>query len=165
MAARSRRVMAAGAGTPGRTPTINNRRARFNYLVLDTYECGIMLAGSEVKSLRESKASLQDAYARVSDSEVWLHGLHIAPYKFSRDELDPIRPRKLLLHHRQIAELQRATAEKGMTLVPLRLYFMDRRVKVELAVARGKRSYDKRHAIAARAAQRDVERALNGHRD
>ena len=106
--------MAAGAGgTPGRTPTINNRRARYNYLVLDTYECGIMLAGSEVKSLRESRASLQDAYARVADGEVWIHGLHIAPYAFSRDDLDPIRPRKLLLHRRQIAELERATMEKG----------------------------------------------------
>ena len=158
--------MAKGAGgTPGRTPTINNRRARFNYHVLDTYEAGIMLAGSEVKSLRESRASLQDAYARVSDGEVWLHGLHIAPYPFSRDELDPLRPRKLLLHHREITELQRATFEKGMTLVPLRLYFKDRRVKVELAVARGKRTYDKRHAIAERDAQRDVDRALKGQRD
>jgi SsrA-binding protein len=158
--------MAAGAGgTPGRTPTINNRRARYNYLVLDTYECGIMLAGSEVKSLRESRASLQDAYARVSDGEAWIHGLHIAPYAFSRDDLDPIRPRKLLLHRRQIAELERATMEKGMTLVPLRLYFKDGRVKVELAVARGKRTYDKRHAIAERDAQRDVDRALKGQRD
>jgi len=124
-----------------------------------------MLAGSEVKSLRESRASLQDAYARVSDGEVWIHGMHVAPYAFSRDDLDPIRPRKLLLHRRQIAELERATMEKGMTLVPLRLYFKDGRVKVELAVARGKRTYDKRHAIAERDAQRDVERALKGQRD
>ncbi|HSO96665.1 MAG TPA: SsrA-binding protein SmpB [Acidimicrobiia bacterium] len=158
--------MAKGAGgTPGRTPTINNRRARFNYHVLDTYEAGIMLAGSEVKSLRESRASLQDAYARVSDGEAWIHGLHVAPYAFARDDLDPIRPRKLLLHRREIEELQRATMEKGMTLVPLRLYFKDDRVKVELAVARGKRSYDKRHAIAERDAQRDVDRALKGQRD
>ncbi len=158
--------MAKGAGgTPGRTPTINNRRARFNYHVLDTYEAGIMLAGSEVKSLRESRASLQDAYARVSDGEAWIHGLHIAPYVFARDDLDPIRPRKLLLHRREIEELQRATMEKGMTLVPLRLYFKDDRVKVEVAVARGKRSYDKRHAIAERDAQRDVDRALKGQRD
>jgi SsrA-binding protein len=164
--ARYRRLMAARTGgTPGRTPTINNRRARYNYLVLDTYECGIMLAGSEVKSLRESRASLQDAYARVSDGEVWIHGMHVAAYAFARDELDPVRPRKLLLHRRQIAELERATTEKGMTLVPLRLYFKDGRVKVELAVARGKRSYDKRHAIAERDAQRDVERAMKGQRD
>src|SRR5260370_39573552 len=135
--------MAAGpGGWAGRTPTINNRRGRYNYLVLDTYECGIMLAGSEVKSLRESKASLQDAYARVSDSEVWIHGLHIAPYPFSRDELDPIRPRKLLLHRRQILELERATLEKGMTLVPVRLYFKDRRCKDERAVPPGKRTLD-----------------------
>jgi SsrA-binding protein len=166
IAARYRQVMAAGAGgTPGRTPTINNRRARYNYLVLDSYECGIMLAGSEVKSIREGRASLQDAYARVSDGEVWLHGMHVAPYPFARAELDPVRPRKLLLHHRQIGELWRATMDRGMTLVPLRLYFKDGRVKVELAVARGKRTYDKRHAIAERDAQRDVDRALKGHRD
>jgi SsrA-binding protein len=158
--------MAAGAGgTPGRTPTINNRRARYNYLVLDSYECGIMLAGSEVKSLREGRASLQDAYARVSDGEVWLHGMHVAPYPFARADLDPVRPRKLLLHHRQIGELERATMERGMTLVPLRLYFKDGRVKLELAVARGKRTYDKRHAIAERDAQRDVDRALKGQHD
>jgi SsrA-binding protein len=166
MAARYRQDMAAGAGgTPGRTPTINNRRARYNYLVLDSYECGIMLAGSEVKSLREGRATLQDAYGRVSDGEVWLHGMHVAPYAFARAELDPVRPRKLLLHHRQIGELERATMDRGMTLVPLRLYFKDGRVKVELAVARGKRTYDKRHAIAERDAQRDVDRALKGQRD
>src|SRR5260370_1990919 len=94
-----------------------------------------MLAGSEVKSLRESKASLQDAYARVSDGEVWIHGLHIAPYAFSRDELDPIRPRKLLLHRRQILELERPTMEKGMTLVPLPLSFTHPPPKRQLPLA------------------------------
>jgi SsrA-binding protein len=143
-------------------PTIKNRRARFDYLVSDTFEAGIVLKGGEVKSIREGKANLQDSYARVEDHEVWLHGMHVSPYEFSRDELDPVRPRKLLLHHREIDELERATAEKGMTLVPLRVYFRDGRAKVELGVARGKRSYDKRHAIAERQAKRDAQRALKG---
>ena len=143
---------------------MNNRRARYDYEVLDTYECGIMLAGPEVKSLREGRATLKDAYARVDDGEVWLHGMHIAPYAFARAELDPVRPRKLLLHRRQIDELARATAERGMTLVPLRLFFKDRRVKVDLGVARGKRTYDKRRTIADRDARRDIERALKGDR-
>jgi SsrA-binding protein len=158
-------VVARSAAKPGRTPTINNRRARYDYLVLDTVECGIVLAGSEVKSLREGRATLQDSYARVIDGEMWLHGMHIAPYAFARAELDPVRPRKLLLHRRQIDELTRATAERGVTLVPLRAFFRDGRVKVDLAVARGKRSYDKRRTIAERDARRDIERALKGQRD
>jgi SsrA-binding protein len=124
-----------------------------------------MLAGSEVKSLREGKANLRDAYARVSDGEVFLHGMHIAPYEFSQGELDPVRPRKLLLHRRQIDDLARTTAERGLTLVPLRLYFKGGRAKVELAVVRGKRVYDKRQTIAERDARRDVERAMKGQRD
>jgi SsrA-binding protein len=133
--------------------------------VLDTVECGIVLAGAEVKSLREGRAALRDAYARVTDGEVWLHGMHIAPYSFARDDQDPLRPRKLLLHRRQIDQLARATGERGVTLVPLRAYFKDHRVKIDLGVARGKRVYDKRRALAERDAQRDVERALKGHRD
>jgi SsrA-binding protein len=144
---------------------ITNRKARYDYHVLETYECGIMLLGAEVKSIREGHANLQDGYARVDDGEVWLHGLHISPYAFSHGkELDPVRKRKLLLHRRQIEELSRATAVKGVTLVPLRIYFKDGRAKVELAVARGKARYDKRQAIAARDAQRDTERALKSYR-
>jgi SsrA-binding protein len=158
--------MPARAGAkPSRTPTINNRRARYDYFVVDTYECGIALVGSEVKSIREGKANLQDAYARVTNGEVFLYGMHVAPYPYSRAELDPVRPRKLLLHHREIDELARATGEKGVTLIPLRLYFRDGRVKVELASARGKRAYDKRRTLAERDARRDVERALKGDRD
>jgi SsrA-binding protein len=157
--------MTARAGPKAGTPTINNRRARYDYHVLESLEAGLMLAGSEVKSLREGKANLQDAYARVSDGEVFLHGMHIAPYEFSRGELDPVRPRKLLLHRRQIDALGRTTAERGLTIVPLRVYFKDGRVKVELAVVRGKRAYDKRQTIAERDARRDVERALKGQRD
>jgi len=150
---------------PGRTPTVRNRRARYNYQILETFECGIVLGGSEVKSLRAGRANLQDAYARVVDGEVWLHGMHVAPYEFARDELDPDRPRKLLLHRREIDQLARATSERGMTLVPLRTFFKDHRVKVDLAVARGKRAYDKRRTLAERDAKRDMERALKGQRD
>ena len=144
---------------------ITNRKARYDYLVLDTWECGIMLAGPEVKSVRDGRANLQDAYARVEDGEVWLYGMHVSPYSYSRRELDPVRKRKLLLHRKEIAALERGTAEKGHTLVPLRVYFKDGRAKVELALARGKRAYDKRHAIAERDARREAERALKGVRD
>ena len=144
---------------------IQNRKARHDYHVLDSFECGIVLAGSEVKSIREGKANLQDAYARVQDGEVWLHGMHVLPYPFSRLELEPVRPRKLLLHRREIDEIARDSAEKGVTLVPLRVYFKDGRAKVELAVARGKRSYDKRRVLAERDAKREADRALKGMRD
>jgi SsrA-binding protein len=150
---------------PRPAPTINNRRARHDYLVLDTYEAGIMLVGAEVKSIRAGKATLRDAYARVQDGEVFLHGMHVTPYFFASDDLDPIRPRKLLLHHREIDALSRATGEKGVTLVPLKLYFKDGRAKIELAVARGKRAYDKRQAIAERDAKREAQRALKGERE
>lgn len=144
---------------------IRNRRARYDYTVLESFECGIVLAGSEVKSIRAGHANLQDSYARVENGEVWLHGMHISPYEFSSGDLEPVRPRKLLLHRRQIDELTRATAEKGVTLVPLRVYFKDGRAKVELATARGKRQYDKRRAIAERDAKREAERAMKGIRE
>jgi SsrA-binding protein len=144
---------------------ITNRRARHDYLVLDTWEAGIVLAGPEVKSLRDGRGNLQEAYARVEDGEIWMHGMHISPYAYSRLELDPVRRRKLLLHHKEIAEIQRGVAERGHTLVPLRVYFKDGRAKVELALARGKRAYDKRQAIAARDAKREAERALKGARE
>ena len=144
---------------------ITNRKARYDYLVLDTWECGIMLAGPEVKSVRDGRANLQDAYARVEDGEVWLYGMHVSPYSYSRMELDPVRKRKLLLHRKEITALERGTAEKGHTLVPLRVYFKDGRAKVELALARGKRAYDKRQAIAERDAERETERAMKGVRD
>src|SRR4029079_7962932 len=139
---------------------ITNRKARHDYFVLDSYACGVMLKGPEVKAIGKGRANLQDAYARVEDGEVWMYGMHVSPYEFSRGELDPGRRRKLLLHGREIAEITRATEEKGVTLVPLRVYFKDGRCKVELAVARGKARYDKRQAIAARDSQRDVERDL-----
>ena len=144
---------------------ITNRKARHDYFVLDTYECGIVLKGPEVKSIRNGRANLQDGYARIDDGEVWLFGMHVSPYEFSRGELDPVRPRKLLLHHKQIVELARALEERGTTLVPLRVYFKDGRAKVELATARGKARYDKRQAIAKRDALRETQRALKGDRD
>jgi SsrA-binding protein len=139
---------------------ITNRKARHEYFVLETYECGIVLQGSEVKSIRDGHANLQDAYARIDAGEVWLFGMHISPYAFSRGELDPVRRRKLLLNRKEITELSRATEQKGVTLVPMRVYFKDGRCKVALAVARGKARYDKRQAIAARDAQREAERDL-----
>jgi SsrA-binding protein len=151
---------AKDAPTANNAPTINNRRARHDYAVSDTYECGVMLQGAEVKSIRDGRATLSEAYARVQGGEVWLHQMHITPYPYAREELDPMRPRKLLLHHREIDELARATAEKGVTLVPLRLYFKDHRAKVLLGIARGKRTYDKRQVIAERDAKREAQRAL-----
>lgn len=139
---------------------ITNRKARHDYLILETWECGIMLAGAEVKSIRGGRANLQDAYARVEEGEIFLHGMHISPYEFSRGELEPVRKRKLLLHRKQITEIERATKEKGVTLVPLRVYFTDGRAKVELALARGKRAYDKRQTLATRDAAREIDRAL-----
>ena len=144
---------------------ITNRKARYDYFVLERYECGIVLKGPEVKSIRNGRANLQDGYARIDDGEVWLFGMHVSPYEFSRGDLDPVRPRKLLLHHKQIVELARATEEKGVTLVPLSVYFKDGRAKVELAIAKGKARYDKRQAIAKRDALRETQRALKGDRD
>lgn len=153
------------ASPAAKAATINNRRARYDYEVLDTYEAGMMLKGPEVKSIREGRATLQDSYARVEDNEVFLFNMHIQPYPYSRMELEPLRKRKLLLHHGEIDDIARATAEKGVTLVPLKVYFKDGRAKVEIAVARGKRSYDKRQTIAARDAKREAQRALKGDRE
>jgi SsrA-binding protein len=144
---------------------ITNRKARHNFFVLDTYECGIVLKGGEVKSIREGHANLQEAYARVDDNELWLYGMHILPYKFSQQNLDPVRKRKLLLHRKEIDRLAAATGEKGVTIVPLRVYFKDGRVKVEVGTARGKRNYDKRQALAERDAKRETDRALKGMRN
>jgi SsrA-binding protein len=150
----------------GDQTVITNRKARYDYHILDTFECGIVLEGAEVKSIRDGRANLQDGYARVDDGEVWLHGMHVLPYEFSQGKpLDPVRKRKLLLHRRQIDEIAGATSEKGVTLVPLRVYFKDGRAKIELAVARGKARYDKRQALAERDAKRETERALKGYRD
>ena len=139
---------------------ITNRKARHDYLIMDSWECGIVLLGAEVKSIRDSRANLLDAYARVEDGEIWMYGMHVSPYAFSRGDIDPVRRRKLLLNAREIVEISQRTQEKGLTLIPLRVYFKDGRAKVELGLARGKRAYDKRHAIAERDANRETQRAL-----
>jgi len=142
----------------------SNRRARHDYEILDTFEAGIALRGSEVKTLREGRASLQDAYANVEDGEVILH-MQIPAYSHTGyDGHEPTRPRKLLLHRKEIEQLSRRVAERGLTLVPLRLYFKQQLVKVELAVARGKRAYDKRQAIAKRDAAREMDRVRKAAR-
>jgi SsrA-binding protein len=138
----------------------SNRRARHDYDILETIECGLVLQGSEVKSLRAGRVSLQDTYARVVDGELWLFGLHIPPYAQATGfgAHDPDRKRKLLLHRRQIDEWMGRTQQQSLTLVPLSVSFRDGRAKVELALARGRRLYDKRHAIATRDAARDAAR-------
>ncbi len=143
---------------PGTVAT--NRRARHDYQILDTVEAGIVLKGSEVKTLREGKASLQDAYAEIDDrsGDVILH-MQIPAYSHTGYEgHEPTRPRKLLLHRREVEQLARRVNERGLTLIPLRLYFKSQLVKVELGVARGKRAYDKRQAIAKRDAAREMDR-------
>jgi SsrA-binding protein len=138
-----------------------NRKARHDYEVVDRYETGIVLLGTEVKSLRSGKANLKDSYAVVQDGQVVLHHLHISPYEAgNRYNHDPERPRKLLLHRAQIRRLAGRTEQQGLTMVPLRLYFRGGMAKVELAVVRGKKQYDKRQDLALRQAQREVERAL-----
>ena len=142
----------------------SNRRARYDYDIADTYECGIALAGSEVKSLRAGQVSLLDAYARVQDGEVWLHGMHVKPYEFAKAPPEAVRPRKLLLHRREIDKLLGMTSTQGMTLVPLRVYFSHGMAKVELAVAKGRRKYDKRQAIRERESKREAERSFRSRR-
>jgi SsrA-binding protein len=147
----------------GEKNIVVNRQARHEYFIIETYEAGIALAGTEVKSLRQGKGSLNDAFARVEHNEMLLYNMHISPYDFgNRFNLDPLRPRKLLLHKEEIRRLYGKTREKGLTLVPLRFYLKRGKVKVELALAKGKRLYDKREDLAARDAKREVERAFRG---
>jgi SsrA-binding protein len=147
---------------PGDVAT--NRQASFRYLLLEKWECGIQLQGSEVKSLRDGGVQLKDAYAEIRDGEVWLQRMYVAPYKPARENHDPERPRKLLMHRREIERLIGKTAEKGLTLVPTRVYFKGRHAKVELALARGKEQKDKRRAIKERETKREIERALSDRR-
>jgi SsrA-binding protein len=138
-----------------------NRQASFRYNLLDKFEAGIVLQGSEVKSLREGGVQLKDAYAEVRDGEVWLRNMHIAPYKPARENHEPERPRKLLLHRREIDQLTGASSEKGLTIVPTRLYWSGPRAKVELALAKGKDLYDKRRSIKERDERREIQRAMS----
>ena len=140
-----------------------NRRARHDYFILETYEAGIALTGTEVKSLRAGKVNLRDSYGFIKDGEMYLEGAHISPYDHgNRYNQDPVRARKLLLHKRQILKLFGQVKQEGLTLVPLKLYFVRGKVKVDLALCKGKKLYDKRDAAAAKDARREMERAYRG---
>jgi SsrA-binding protein len=141
-----------------------NRQARHDYFIEETFEAGLALTGTEIKSIRAGRLNLREAYARVENGEAWLVGMHVSPYDQAGGAFqhDPLRPRKLLLHRREIAYLRAQLGQKGLTLVPLRLYLKRGRAKVELGLAKGKKLYDKRDSLAAREARRDVERALRG---
>lgn len=138
-----------------------NRRARHDYDILETYEAGLVLTGSEVKSLRAGRASITEAFARPQYGAIWLHGMHIPPYEFARDGgHEPTRPRKLLLHGKEIAAIAQALEKSGLTVVPLELYFRRGLAKVQIGIGRGRKLYDKRQAKAKRDADRAIERAI-----
>ena len=140
----------------------NNKKARHDYFIEDTYETGIVLTGTEIKSIRQGKVNIKESYAKIENGEMILFGMHISPYEHgNRFNVDPLRPRKLLLHKREIQKLIGYTTLKGLTLVPLRLYINEKgRAKLELAVARGKKDYDKRNTIAKRDADRRMQQAM-----
>ena len=149
--------------TPASGDVVTNRRARHKFELVEKFEAGIVLLGSEVKALRSGKAQMTDAYAVVDKGEVWLRKLHIPPYEYATsDAHEPERPRKLLLHRSEIERLVGKTAQKGLTLVPTRIYFKGPRAKVELALARGKEGRDRRREIADRDVRREVEREFKG---
>ncbi len=147
-------------GKPERKIAVENRRARHSYAIEGTYEAGLALKGSEVKALREGRGQIAEAYGVVAGDEIFLHGMHISPYSgaSTHEVLDPVRPRKLLLHRKEIEAIAVATQQKGMTLVPLRVYFTHGIAKIEIGVGRGKKHFDKRHDIAERDAKRQMER-------
>ena len=147
-------------------PVATNRRAHFNYEILDRYEAGLLLTGTEIKSIRAGKIDLSDAYARVNDGEMWLHNAYIAPYDpASLNNHDPKRNRKLLLHRAEILRMAAAAAERGLTIVALRVYIKHHVAKVELGMARGKRQYDKRRTIMDRDMDREARRSMGANRE
>ena len=149
----------------GEKTVASNRKARHDYQILERIEAGIVLKGSEVKSLRGGRASLVEAFARVRDGEVWLEGMHVPPYEQGEKRgYNPTRPRKLLLHRREIARLMGKQNEQGLALVPMRVYFTHGIAKVELGLGKGKREYEKRQSIAKREHQREMERAVGRRR-
>jgi SsrA-binding protein len=140
-----------------------NKTARINYLIEDTFEAGIILMGTEVKSLRDGKANLKDCYALVTDGEVFVHDMHISPYSHgNRLNHEPLRVRKLLLHKAEIKRLYGKSRERGLALIPLKLYFKQGKVKIEIGVGKGKKLYDKRESLKMKEDQRDMERGLRG---
>ena len=150
----------------GQKTVVSNRKARHDYEILERYETGIVLTGAEVKSLRGGRGSLAEAYARVRGHEIWLEGMHIPPYEQAMDKTrwEPIRPRKLLLHRKEIDRLIGTTAEKGLALIPLRVYFAHGLAKVELGLARGRRQFEKRQAIADREHRREMDQEAGRRR-
>jgi SsrA-binding protein len=149
----------------GEKTVASNRKARHDYAILETFETGIVLTGDEVKSLRGGRASLTEAFARVRDGEAWLEGMHIPPYEAGNTKTHlPVRPRKLLLHRQEIRKLTDAQQQDRLALVPLRVYFTHGLAKVELALARGRRSHEKRQAIAEREHQREIQQELGRRR-
>jgi SsrA-binding protein len=155
------RRASARSNETGDKVVATNRRARHDYEIVDVYECGIVLTGSEVKSLREGKAQIADAYARIDGDELWLFQSHIPPWKtgFGFGAHDPDRKRKLLVHRFEINELRSETSTQPLTIIPLKMYFKDGRAKVEIALARGRKAHDRRQEIAKRDAQREMDRA------
>ena len=154
-----------GGGEDGRKVVGRNRKARHEYQILDTYEAGIVLKGPEVKSLRAGQLAFRDAFARVESGEVWLYNLHISPYEqANRANQNPDRVRKLLLHHEEIRRLVNQTDQKGLTLIPLEIYFRKGNAKVLLGVARGRRLYDKREKLKKRIQDREAKRAMSKDR-
>ena len=152
-------------GAAGEEVVCVNRQARFNYFIDETYEAGLVLVGSEVKSLRDGKANLTDSYAQIRKGEAFLINSHISPYPGANQfNHEPKRTRKLLLHGREIERLTGKTKERGLTLVALKIYFKDGRAKVELGLARGKKLYDKRETLKRKNAERDIERSLSSRR-
>ena len=152
--------MSAEKPKPDRKIVVENRRARHNFAIEDVYEAGLALKGSEVKALREGRGQIAEAYAVVKDGEAFIYGMHISPYSgaSTHEVIDPVRPRKLLLHRKEIDRITADTGQKGMTLVPLRVYFKHGIAKIEVGIAKGKRNVDKRRDIADREAKRDMER-------
>ncbi len=138
-----------------------NRKAKFEYFLIETFEAGVALQGSEIKSIRAGQVSLTEAYVQIDGKEAWLMSAHVSPYEqANRFNHDPLRPRKLLLHKKEIRQLWDSVRQKGMTIIPTRVYLKDGRAKVEIALARGKKSYDKREAIAKRDRERDSAREM-----
>ena len=150
-----------GKGNDGIKIACENRKARHDYFIHETFEAGLSLQGTEVKSLRAGKANLKDSYAEIKNGEIFIRNMHISPYEQGNIfNHDPLRPRKLLMHKQEIARLFGKTREKGFTLVPLKIYFKRGKAKLEIALASGKHNYDKRRAAAEKVAKRDIERAL-----
>jgi SsrA-binding protein len=157
-----RRAKAKSEGTKGDRVVASNRRARHDYEIIETLECGLVLTGSEVKSLREGNAQIAEAYARVEDGELWLFQSHIPPWAYSVGfgSHDPDRKRKLLVHHHELIRLVDKTKTQPLTIVPLKMYFKDGRAKIEIALAKGRKQHDKRQAIAERDASREIARSI-----